>query len=176
MIFSPSIIMLNAQQHPSEPFRALLLYFQNNSGDPTAGFLCCGGIIFVIIILAVAANSDAKRQAAVLAGARDAYQNSLIKLKTNPTSADLRQKTLNLGRTYSNLTRNKSGVTVFDEVALMNDINAACAGAAVVSERKSTSPKKTIEERLERLAELKVQGLIDEEEFATRRQKILDEI
>lgn len=154
----------------------LLLYLQINNTDPTSGILCCGAIILFVVALIIAGNSEAKKQAAALAEARDAYHNSLIKLKANPTSADLRQTTLALGRTYSNLTRNKKGVTVFDEVALMNDINAACAGATVISEKKTTALKPSIEERLEKLAELKAKGLIDEQEYAARKQKILDEV
>ena len=38
--------------------------------------------------------------------------------------------TLSLGRAYSNPTRDKKGVSLFDEVALSNDIGAACAAAA----------------------------------------------
>jgi hypothetical protein len=156
-----------------------LLYLQSNSSNAT-GFLCCGGIIVFIIALIMSVNSDAKKQAEkqaeTLAQARAAYQNSLINLKANPTSADLRQRTLEYGRAYSNLTRNKSGVTVFDEVALMNDINAACAGATTITEKKSTATKQSIEERLVKLAELKSKGLIDEQEYAARRQKILDEV
>jgi hypothetical protein len=155
---------------------------QSSDGDPTAGFLCCGGVILFVVIIGIAANSDAKKRAQALeqtkqaqAQAKDAYQNSLVELKANPTSADLRQKTLERGRAYSNLTRNKGGVTIFDEVALMNDIEAACAGAAI-SENRAGAQKQTIEGRLEKLADLKVKGLIDEQEYAARKQKILDEV
>ncbi|HYG80135.1 MAG TPA: SHOCT domain-containing protein [Pyrinomonadaceae bacterium] len=154
----------------------LLLYFQSNPADTTTGALCCGAIIIFVIAMVIAGNSEAKKQAAALAEARDAYHNSLIKLKANPTSADLRQTALSLGRTYSNLTRSRKGVTVFDEVALMNDINAACAGATVISEKNSTALKPSIEERLEKLAELKSKGLIDDQEYVARKQKILDEV
>jgi len=61
----------------------------------------------------------------------------------------------------------------------MNDINAACAGAAMAlsnSEPPIVPSTASIEERLNKLAELRVQGLIDEEEYKARRQKILDEI
>jgi hypothetical protein len=161
----------------------LLFYLQSSDGDPTPGFLCCGGVILFIAIIAITANSGAKKQAQALAQAKQAiaqakesYQSSLIKLKANPTSADLRQMTLERGRAYSNLTRDKKGVTIFDEVALMNDINAACAGAAVISENKTIAPEQTIEERLEKLAELKDKRLIDDQEYVARKQKILDEI
>ncbi|MBX3278534.1 MAG: hypothetical protein KF868_11085 [Acidobacteria bacterium] len=51
----------------------------------------------------------------------------------------------------------------------MNDINAAYAGA---SQKQSGS----LEERLARLAGLHRIGMMDDDEFAERRRKILDEI
>jgi hypothetical protein len=153
----------------------LLFYLQSNTNDATPIF-CCGGFILVVVLIIFSLNSAGKQQAKVLAAARDAYFNSLIKLKANPTSADLRQTTLQLGRTYSNLTRSNKGVTIFDEVALSNDISAACAGATNIHENKVPKPDQTIELRLERLAELKAKGLIDDDEYAARREKILDEV
>jgi hypothetical protein len=111
-----------------------------------------------------------------LAQAKASYQASLSKLKSNPTNADLRQRTLELGRIYSNLTRKKRGVTLFDEVALMNDISAACAGATFVSPNMGTSATPSIEKRLSKLAELRSKGLIDEQEYNSKRQKIIDEV
>jgi len=175
MTFSLSLAWLHMQLHASG-FGTLLLYLQGGNGDATPGFICCGSVILIIVLFVIVGNSAAKQQAAALAQARSTYQNSLTKLKANPTSADLRQRALEHGRAYSNLTRNKKGVTVFDEVALMNDINAACAGATTISEKKPTVPKQTIEGRLEKLAELKAKGLIDEQEYVARRQKILDEV
>jgi len=154
----------------------LLVYLQSSSGGDSTGFACCGVIVLIIILIGVASNSTAKSRAKALAEARDAYHNSLIRLKKDPTNADVRQMTLQLGRTYSNLTRNKKGVTVFDEVALSNDISAACAGATSVLENKIAKADETIELRLNRLAELKAKGLIEDEEYAARREKILDEV
>jgi hypothetical protein len=151
-----------------------LLYLQSNSGD--SGAVCGVVVIVAIVLIAIAVNGEAKKKAKVLAAARDAYHNSLIKLKANPTNADLRQTTLRLGRTYSNLTRNKKGVTIFDEVALSNDISAACAGATNIHENKVPKPDQTIELRLQRLADLKAKGLIDDDEYAARRERILDEV
>lgn len=109
--------------------------------------------------------------------ARQAYQEALDNLKANPTNPDLKQKTLQLGRVYSNLTRNKQGVTLFDEMALMNDINAATAGATgQVSAPTPTAPNATVEARLAKLSELKASGMIDEQEYIAKRQKIIDEM
>jgi hypothetical protein len=144
--------------------------------DDLTGFACFLGFLIIVGLAIAALVSSANRQAKELAQAKAAYQNSLARLKSKPTSADLRQRTLELGRAYSNLTRNKKGVTVFDEVALMNDINAACAGAAVSPQTNKIAAKPSIEDRLAKLSELKSKGLIDEQEYNSRRQKILDEV
>jgi hypothetical protein len=151
----------------------ILLYWQ--SGGDATGVVCYGGVILFIAVIVIVAVQASNEQTKQLNTARDAYFDALRRLKANPTNADLRQRTLQLGRTYSNLTRNKSGVTVFDEVALSNDINAACAGAATLVASKQTDTQ-TIESRLQKLAELKNKGLIDGEEYATRRKEILDEV
>ena len=154
-----------------------LLFFQSSSSY-SSGLGCCAGVIIILVLVIVASVASANSKAKAQAQAKASYEHSLTELKSDPGNADLRQRTLQLGRGYSSLTRNKKGVTVFDEVALMNDINAACAGASSVSnpEPAAPSPKGSIEERLSRLAELKVQGLIDEDEYKVRRQRILDEI
>jgi hypothetical protein len=152
-----------------------LLYLQSQNTDPAAG-VCGIGLLLVVILIAVNAGRKNSEKAKALASARDAYHNSLTKLKANPTNANLRQVTLGLGRTYSHLGRNKKGVTIFDEVALSNDISAACAGATNIHENKVPKPDQTIELRLQRLAELKAKGLIDDDEYAARREKILDEV
>ena len=107
--------------------------------------------------------------------AQQKYQEALGLLKFDPTNPNLRQKTLELGRYYSNLTRDGQGVTVYDEVSLMNDINAATAGAlsSLRSNQDHTS-QQSPEERLEKLRELKSLGLINEEEYTAKRKQILD--
>ena len=154
-----------------------LLYFQSRSSDSSV-LGCCLGIIIIVVLVIVASVASANSQAKTQAQAKATYEHSLTELKSDPANADLRQRTLQLGRNYSNLTRNKKGVTVFDEVALMNDISAACAGATSLPsvELSTPSSKASIEDRLSRLAELKIQGLIDEDEYKLRRQRILDEI
>lgn len=61
--------------------------------------------------------------------AKKAYLESLSDLKRAPGNADLRMRTLALGRAYGKLTRDKHGHASFDETALMRDINAACSQA-----------------------------------------------
>ena len=73
------------------------------------------------------------REAKALQKAKQDYHDSLANLSRDPTNAALRKTTLSLGRAYSDLTRKRKGVTLFDEVALMNDIGAACGGSPVSS-------------------------------------------
>ena len=122
----------------------------------------------------------AREKARKLAAALAAYQSSLGQLKHDPTNADLKQRTLALGREYSNLTRDSRGVSLFDEVALSNDINAACAGATRNQHQASgASPSPnpvSLENRLSRLAELQSRGLLSAQEFQEQRTRILHEL
>jgi hypothetical protein len=150
----------------------LAIYLQN-TGESGGGASCLVVIVIIVIVLVVSSNNKNK----ALAKARAAYRLSLQRLKSHPTDADLRQRTLQLGRVYSNLTRNRRGVTVVDEVVLMNDISAACAGGTFSSRANPIAPvPSSIEERLVRLSDLRSKGLIDDEEYHMRRQKILDEV
>jgi len=183
----------------------LLLYLQSTNNN-SSGTGCCLGFLvivgLVIVFSVISSRERAKAQAAVVAEqtkmlaeqrkaqaqaaareieaqaeAKAAYEESLVRLKSNPASVDMRQRTLQLGRAYASLTRRSQGVTVFDEVALMNDINAASGGLESAAKSDPAAPAKaSIEERLARRGELRVQGLIDEEEYGTKRQKILDEV
>jgi len=59
----------------------------------------------------------------------------------------------------------------------MNDINAATAGAvAQTLASEDRSSQQSPEDRLAKLSELKSKGLIDEQEYASKRKQILDEI
>lgn len=130
-------------------------------------------LIAIVVIAAIWVNAQEKAKKE----AREAYQRSLTNLKADPQNADLRQQTLALGRAYSNLMRDKKGQTVFDEIALMNDINAACAGASQRTlDARTAPPVNDIEARLQKLLSLKERNLIDEDEFSTRRKEILESI
>ncbi len=170
--------------------------------DDGSGSLCCVvGIIlavcFIVIIISAfqeagkaaekekkAAEKAAEKAIKDMEDAESAYRNSLAQLKVEPTNSDLRQRTLELGRYYSHLARDSQGVTIFDEIALMNDINAVCGGTTSITgastSQPSPSPAPTIsmsiEDRLAKLSDLRSKGLIDDQEYETRRQKILDEI
>ncbi|MBW8892018.1 MAG: hypothetical protein JF617_07610 [Burkholderiales bacterium] len=130
----------------------------------------------IVIVVAAAIWSGIQKQKA-LERAKKAYLEALAQLKGSPTNADLKQHTLALGRAYSHLTRDKKGVSLFDEIALMNDINAACAAASVVSAKPSGhSAGPSIEARLRTLTDLKDKGLVAPAEYESRRNEILGSI
>lgn len=127
-------------------------------------------IVIGVIVLFVAievAKGYAQQQA------KTAYESFLRKLKNDPNNPDLRETTLQLGRRYSNLMRDNKGHTIFDEVALMNDINAACARATVgvnsVAKVEVTNPMavsgKSVAQEIEKLGQLLIAGVITGEEF-----------
>ena len=116
----------------------LFILLQSSSPEATIWTVCISA--FIILGLAIGLSISLSVQASnrhtkALAQAWNAYQRSLSQLKSDSTNPDLKQQTLQLGRVCSNLSRNKRGVTVFDEVALMNDINAACAHASANLDR-----------------------------------------
>lgn len=138
--------------------------------------LCLVPLLAVGIFVVVMSERDTRRKnkaaaayQASLEAAQAAYQASLQQLKVAPNNADLKQKTLELGRAYSGLTRQGTGVTIYDEMALGNDISAATAGAMAVGAQP-------IEARLKKLSELKAQGMISEQEYAARREQILRDV
>ena len=104
---------------------------------------------------------------------KEAYLACLSYLKQDPNNPDLRERTLEWGRAYSNLMRDSHGRTIFDEVALMNDINAACARATVgrndVGMVKVTNPTavsgQSVAQEIEKLGSLLIAGVITGEEF-----------
>jgi hypothetical protein len=148
-------------------------------------------IWLIIVVLVIATIHRILRK-----NAYARYQERLSMLRWSPTSVELRQETLVLGRRYSALTRNKFGVAFFDEFALMNDINAACAGATtpppnnyvplatslndpqlMASQMASTQTQsRSIEDRLINLTKLRDQGHVSEEEYQANRKRLLDEI
>lgn len=163
--------------------------------DDGSGSVCCiVGIVlavcFIVITVSAVISSNQAAEKAIKdrKDAESAYKNSLARLKADPTNSDLRQKTLELGRYYSNLARDSKGVTIFDEMALMNDINAVCGGTTSITGTTTSAPPPvstpaptpttslSVEDRLAKLSDLKAKGLIDEQEYDTRRKKILDEI
>jgi hypothetical protein len=112
--------------------------------------------------------------------AEQRYLASLEQLKRDPHNPDLREQTLQYGRRYAQLVRNT--MKAFDEVALMNDINAACAraGSKVKVEQDGDDRRgreeRSIDRRLEELERLRRKAAITDDEYRSRRKAILDEI
>jgi hypothetical protein len=101
-------------------------------------------------------------------GMKQEYQDGLTRLKADPAAPDLRERALKLGRAYAEAARKVSG-SGFDEATLRYDIDTACAKAAPAAARP-------VEERLVKLKQLRAAGHIEESEYASRRQTILDEL
>lgn len=113
------------------------------------------------------------------AKAKAAYQASLQALTNDPANPELPQRALELGRAYSRITRRSRSVTIFDELALLNDINAAFGGRMAIAPAKDSYPSTgtlTLEDRLAQLAGVKERGLISDAEYLAKRQKVLDEL
>jgi len=103
-----------------------------------------------------------------------AYHELLRQLRQAPTNPQLKQKALDAGRNYASWTRRGKGSTVFDEVALANDIQAACAAASASS--APIAMALTVEQRLERLQLLRQRALISDQEYDAKRKEILAEL
>ena len=146
-------------------------------------FVACGTLLLLLLAILAAVVTlyfaNLRRINKQLEEAFFGYKNALELLKQQPTNPEFRQNTLKWGRHYSNLTRDRRGVTVFDEVALSNDIGAASAGAGYSPREESAAlaiTAQSLEQRLDRLKALFDSGAIDEQEYRDRRAKILDEV
>ncbi|MEZ0327215.1 MAG: SHOCT domain-containing protein [Fimbriimonas sp.] len=140
-------------------------------------WLCCGFPIIAFFIWAFYSNEAAKERAQTLESAKAAYEESLRYLRERPTDPTMRAQALDFGRRYSNLTRSHSGVTVYDEVAIKNDIDAACAGTVqAAAPEQLEHPGGRMAERLQELQRLLDAGLITREEHEAARAKVLSEL
>lgn len=140
------------------------------------GMLCITVIVVAIVAILVVRGNAAKERQEALSDAKFRYDKALAELKRDPTSAARRQHALEQGRAYAALSRESKGTTIFDEMALKNDLDAATAGAAAAAPAVSTppSPVPSIADRLRQLDELRAQNLITDEEHQARRAKILE--
>jgi hypothetical protein len=134
-------------------------------------FVILAGLVVGLVLYVLIDHVDAKNKQ--LVHAKAAYQASLAALTKEPTSPDLKQRTLALGRAYAGLTRDRKSATIFDEVALLNDIGAACAAAT----RQPPSPSpSSVEARMAKLDELHADSLVTDEEYRVQRTRILQEL
>lgn len=130
-------------------------------------------LVIAIVLFARAAERRAAEKRLMEAG--DRYRAALAKLKKEPTSATLKESALALGREYASYAR-KSSVTVFDELALGNDLSAATAGAFAAAVTAAPAPTSSVEERLRQLEGLRQKGLITDAEYATRRTALINSV
>ncbi|HYC77368.1 MAG TPA: SHOCT domain-containing protein [Planctomycetota bacterium] len=118
--------------------------------------------------------------------AESIYREALEALRRRPHDAALRTRALDLGRRAWRLSRPYGARPGFDEVALMNDINAACAaqtpGVGVVGAPSAAPPpshvrpRGSVEDRLRDLRRLVDSRLITEADYEARKQEILREV
>ncbi len=104
----------------------------------------------------------------------EAYQAALAQLRRNPADSTLKEKALTAGRAHASATRQGGGVTVFDEVALANDIRAA--SAVPPPSAPPVAPSLSIEQRLLRLEDFRARSLISDQEYQAKRKELLAEL
>jgi len=144
------------------------------------GSIACGLMLLVVIgIFAVMIGFyfyNLRQINKRLQDAFTSYRQSLELLKQHPNNPELRQKALEWGRYYSSLTRDNKRVTVYDEVALSNDISAASAGGTQTANDPTATAVRPIEQRLDQLKALLDKEVISQQEYSERRAKLLNEI
>lgn len=87
--------------------------------------LCLIGLLLAVLAIATYANRRHTRQE--LRNAYNEYQTVLTLLRSQPADPLLHKQALDCGRFYSYLTHRRRGITAYDEMSLMNDINVAKA-------------------------------------------------
>lgn len=104
--------------------------------------------------------------------AKIGYSAALDQLRKDPGNTELRETALQQGRIYANLARDDRR-SMFDEVALMNDLSAIQPTTQATDPNKTT---KDVKSRLIDLESLYNDGIITKEEFEERRNEILSEL
>ena len=147
--------------------------------DPYQVILIAFILLFVIIFLVAVLLiwRYRKQQREVIETARFLYNKALDELRKDPNDTSKREEALTLGRRYADLVR-EDHRTTFDEVALMNDLNAIQPTASTITVEVDNSAETvdSTEQRLNELEHLRSDGFITEAEYQERRSAILDEI
>jgi hypothetical protein len=145
-------------------------------------WLLIGLLITLAILLCVISYIRAKERERLLRECLRQYELAIYQLKRKPDSSELRQSALDKGRILSRVISESGSTTVFDEVALKNDLDAATAAvhsknlAEGVIILPDVVKSKSTKERLEELQILFFDGLITEQDYQSKRKSILDEI
>jgi len=148
--------------------------------DKLLWVLVCVSIpLFGVLIFLWGLRSERREKAKAREDAAAQYQGALAKLRDAPADEAAMQETLRLGKTYVDLVRfdkNKS----FDEVALMNDLNAVQpASTSLDSIAEATAEPADPDSAVSRLAKLRekrAKGLLTDAEYHEKQLAILDEI
>lgn len=101
---------------------------------------------------------------------KENYDDLLIQLRENPNNANIKEKVLMAGRDYYGTLRLDGRLTIYDEQAITNDISTA------VGNGNPIEPQNNVYKDIEELAKLKDKGILTEEEFADKKQILLDKI
>lgn len=142
---------------------------------PVIGVAVAG--VAVLAVLTYRSTHKLKR-------AQDEYQSSLDNLERDPFNQTAHQNTLVAGRRLADLARGSTGVTIYDESRIANDIRAVTANAtktapapvAPAQQNSTSTHAPTVEQRLQKLNELHANGLLAPDEFETKRWQIFDEL
>ena len=111
--------------------------------------------------------------------AKEEYEASLDRLQSDPNNPALRTQTLKIGRHYieivkaqAHLTKDTSGIDTFDEMSLMNDINAACARSTEVAAARFNKPTSVASE-IRKLTELLEEGILTADEWQSAKGQLV---
>lgn len=129
-------------------------------------------IALIAVIYAIARTNDQKAQ--TINRAHATYQQALADLRANPGSTQIREGVLAYGRQYANIARQNGQRTIFDEMALANDLASIPVPVSVAT--ATAAPATNAEERLRQLTRLRDQALISADEYEKRRQQIINEV
>ncbi|MEZ4517796.1 MAG: hypothetical protein R3C44_13565 [Chloroflexota bacterium] len=130
---------------------------------------------FILIAALIPINAE-KRKKEEIRSSRLSTRG-LAALREDPGNIKLREAALSLGRQYVALARD-SKITLFDEVALMNDLNAIeISKLPQIIQVKEQASITDINSRLSKLNELFNSGIITRRvPLESKRATILDEI
>ena len=145
------------------------------------GFFWATVFAAMLVALLWTVQSDRESKAKPAREAQENYHKALEYLKQNPADPIAHESALAWGREYArrarivqatgSLVSRPGRVTVFDEVALSNDIAAACAAAGTPGEPDSLHPP--LEDRLATLDHLRSTGAITQDEYECQRVRLL---
>lgn len=135
--------------------------------------ICIAVVVGLILWVASRSASEAARR---LQDAQETYRERLRLLRERPNDPDLKGKALEWGRYYADLTRQQKGVTLYDELAVANDIKEACTEAKNQKHAGASATPQPTQVQLDNLRAHFERGAITAQEYQSRRRKLLDEV